>query len=103
VSGAGKGRHTTSAALALELPGGGWIIDTPGLRSFGLGHMSADRVVAAFGDLADGTADCQPGCDHLGEGCALGQWVPAQDSPALTARLDSLRRLLRSIQGIDQS
>jgi ribosome biogenesis GTPase len=98
----GRGRHTSSSAVALPLPGGGWIIDTPGLRSFGLGHMSADRVVAAFADLADGTAECPPGCDHLSDGCALGDWVAGQDSAALTARLDSLRRLLHSIQGTDQ-
>ncbi len=99
----GRGRHTSSSAVALALPGGGWIIDTPGLRGFGLGHMSADRVVAAFGDLADGTAGCPPGCDHLSERCGLDEWVTAQHSPALTARLDSLRRLLRSIQGTDQA
>jgi ribosome biogenesis GTPase / thiamine phosphate phosphatase len=98
----GRGRHTSSSAVALALPGGGWIIDTPGLRGFGLGHMSADRVVAAFGDLAEGAAGCPPGCDHLSEGCALRGWVAARDSTALTARLDSLRRLLRSIQGTEQ-
>ncbi|MGH3745721.1 MAG: GTPase RsgA [Mycobacteriales bacterium] len=37
MSGVGKGRHTTSAAQAIALPGGGWVIDTPGVRSFGLG------------------------------------------------------------------
>ncbi|HEX9066714.1 MAG TPA: ribosome small subunit-dependent GTPase A [Streptosporangiaceae bacterium] len=98
----GRGRHTSSSAVALALPGGGWLIDTPGLRSFGLGHMSPDRIVAAFSDLADGAEHCPPGCDHLSEGCGLDDWVTAQDSPALTARLDSLRRLLRSIQGSEQ-
>ena len=99
----GRGRHTSSSVVALPLQDGGWIIDTPGLRSFGLGHMSPDRVVAAFGDLADGTADCQPGCDHLSEGCGLDAWVAATGSAALAARLDSLRRLLHSIQGTDQA
>src|SRR5215469_11435864 len=68
----GRGRHTSSSAVALPLPGGGWIIDTPGLRSFGLGHMSPENVVAAFPDLAGFTAGCPPGCDHLGPDCALG-------------------------------
>ena len=36
----GRGRHTSSSAVALPLPGGGWIIDTPGVRGFGLGHVS---------------------------------------------------------------
>ncbi len=68
----GRGRHTSSSAVALPLPGGGWIIDTPGLRSFGLGHLSPERVVQAFPDLADGADECPPGCDHLGPRvCAL--------------------------------
>ena len=113
----GRGRHTSSSAIALPLPvlpaprrrhdapaagaradslangGHGWLIDTPGVRGFGLGHISVDRVVEAFGDLAEGTAACPPGCDHLAEGCALDAWA---DTLQAKARLDSLRRLLRS-------
>jgi ribosome biogenesis GTPase / thiamine phosphate phosphatase len=98
----GRGRHTSSSALALRLPGGGWIIDTPGLRSFGLGHISADNVIRAFPDLAEGAAQCQPGCSHSEPGCALDAWVAEHggpDGPA-AARLDSLRRLLRSREGL---
>lgn len=83
----------------LGISGGGWIIDTPGLRSFGLGHMSAEDVLAAFPDLVDITVDCPPGCDHLGPDCALDAAVGA-DGP-LAARLDSLRRLLRSLEGTE--
>jgi ribosome biogenesis GTPase / thiamine phosphate phosphatase len=98
----GKGRHTSSSAVALRLPareGGhrddpGWLIDTPGVRGFGLGHVSVDRIVEAFGDLAEGTAACPPGCDHLSQGCALDAWAEAHDAQA---RLDSLRRLVRGI------
>jgi ribosome biogenesis GTPase / thiamine phosphate phosphatase len=100
----GRGRHTSSSVVALRLPGGGWIIDTPGLRSFGLGHISADRVVQAFPDLAEGVAGCPPGCSHLGADCALDAWVGEHDSGgALAARLDSLRRLLRSREGRDDA
>jgi ribosome biogenesis GTPase len=91
----GRGRHTSSSAVALPL-GDGWLIDTPGLRGFGLGHVSLDRVVEAFGDLAEGTADCPPGCDHLSPGCALDVWAREHHAEA---RLDSLRRLLRSREG----
>jgi ribosome biogenesis GTPase len=99
----GRGRHTSSSAVALELPGlsGGWLIDTPGVRGFGLGHVSADRVVEAFGDLVDGTAQCPPGCDHLGGSggeCALDAWAAEHGA---SARLDSLRRLLRSREGAE--
>jgi ribosome biogenesis GTPase len=100
----GRGRHTSSSVVALRLPGGGWIIDTPGLRSFGLGHIAADRVVKAFPDLAEGVAGCPPNCTHLTAECALDDWVAEHDtSGALAARLDSLRRLLRSREGTDDS
>jgi ribosome biogenesis GTPase len=93
----GRGRHTSSSAVAFRLPGGGWLIDTPGLRGFGLGHISADRVIEAFPDLAAGVAACPRGCTHLEDGCGLDEWVAEHDSSgALAARLDSLRRLLAS-------
>ena len=64
-----SGRHTSSSAIALPLPDdSGWLIDTPGVRGFGLGHVTVERVVEAFGDLAEGTAACPPGCDHLSAG-----------------------------------
>jgi ribosome biogenesis GTPase len=101
----GKGRHTSSSAIALPLPpaegGNGWLIDTPGVRGFGLGHVSPQRVVAAFGDLAEGTAACPPGCDHLSPACALDDWAAGHGSQAV-ARLDSLRRLLRSREAAEQ-
>lgn len=90
----GRGRHVSSSAVALPVPGGGWIIDTPGVRSFGLAHVSADQVVAAFPDLVEGTEHCPRGCTHLGDDCALDAWVA--DGHAGPARLDSLRRLLAS-------
>jgi len=66
VSGVGKGRHTSTQSLALPLPGGGWVIDTPGIRSFGLAHIKPDDVVAAFSDLAEAVNDCPRGCGHRG-------------------------------------
>jgi ribosome biogenesis GTPase len=89
----GKGIHTTTAALALPLPGGGWVVDTPGVRSFGLAHLDRDRLVACFPDLAAGTADCPGDCDHLDpQVCELDAFVAA--GHAHPERLDSLRRLL---------
>jgi ribosome biogenesis GTPase len=97
----GRGRHTSSSAVALQLPGGGWIIDTPGLRSFGLAHIAADKVVSAFEEFADAIEGCPPGCSHLEAGCCLDEWVAEHGGPAAAARLDSLRRLLRSREGLD--
>ena len=93
---AGRGRHTSSSAVALELPGGGWVIDTPGIRSFGLAHVTPADLLAAFPDLEPGTAGCPPGCQHesAAEGCALDAWVA--DGKAEPARLASYRRLLAS-------
>ena len=90
----GRGRHTSTSAIALPLPAGGWIIDTPGIRSLGLAHVSPDTVVAAFDDLAPGLADCPRGCTHDEEECALDAY--AGDDVHLVNRLASLRRLLRS-------
>ncbi|UCM90239.1 ribosome small subunit-dependent GTPase A [Streptomyces marincola] len=89
----GRGRHTTVSALALPLPGGaGWVIDTPGVRSFGLHHIDPSRVIHAFPDLEPGTAGCPRACSHDEPDCALDGWVEA--GHAEPARLYSLRRLL---------
>ncbi|MFM9135021.1 MAG: ribosome small subunit-dependent GTPase A [bacterium] len=90
----GRGRHTSTSAVALPLPQGGWIVDTPGVRSFGLAHVSPDTVVAAFDDLAPGLEGCPRGCTHDEEECGLDAYVG--DDEHLRARLESLRRLLRS-------
>jgi ribosome biogenesis GTPase len=91
----GKGLHTTTAAIALALPDGGWVVDTPGVRSFGLAHVDRQRLVSCFPDLVDGTAECPGDCDHLDvEVCGLDDWVMA--GHAHPERLDSLRRLLVS-------
>jgi ribosome biogenesis GTPase len=96
----GRGRHTSSSALALRLAGsppGSWIIDTPGIRSFGLAHVDPDRILVSFPDLHPGTADCERGCKHTAAAvnCGLDAWVAAGHAgPTGEARLASLRRLL---------
>lgn len=93
----GRGRHTSTSVVALPLPDGGWVIDTPGLRSFGLGHVDPSRVIAAFGDLSLGVRDCPRGCDHLPPHCALDEWVDGgRAGPDGRARLESIRRVLAS-------
>jgi ribosome biogenesis GTPase len=57
----GRGRHISTSAIALRLPSNrpdppGWVIDTPGVRSFGLSHVSRERLIAAF-DLAETRTD----------------------------------------------
>ncbi|MGV1007013.1 MAG: ribosome small subunit-dependent GTPase A [Dermatophilaceae bacterium] len=95
----GRGRHTSASAVALRLPDG-WVVDTPGVRSFGLAHVALPRIVAHFPDLLPGTAECPRGCTHDEPECALDDYVAAgQAGPAGPARLDSLRRLLRARSG----
>ncbi|MFE5031391.1 ribosome small subunit-dependent GTPase A [Streptomyces sp. NPDC056683] len=89
----GRGRHTTTSALALPLPDDkGWVVDTPGVRSFGLAHIDPSRVIHAFPDLEPGTVNCPRACSHDEPDCALDEWVA--EGHADPARLYSLRRLL---------
>ena len=101
VSGVGKGRHTSTQSVALPLAGGGWVIDTPGIRSFGLAHISPENVVAAFSDLAAAIEDCPRGCTHLGP--------PADPECKLdllegksARRVVAVRQLLEAIKSNDQ-
>jgi ribosome biogenesis GTPase len=96
VSAIGKGRHTSSSAIALPLPEGGWVIDTPGVRSFGLAHVGPDDLLWAFPDLEDGATRCPPGCEHASarDGCTLDAWIAAGHSSP--ERLAAFRRLLAS-------
>jgi ribosome biogenesis GTPase len=94
----GRGRHTSSSAVSLRLPGGnGWVVDTPGVRSFGLAHVDLRRIIGHFPDLAPAAEQCPRGCTHDEDECALDDWVAAGRAGAAGAsRLDSLRRLLRA-------
>ena len=89
----GRGRHTSTQSVALPLANGGWVVDTPGIRSFGLAHIQPDDVMKAFSDLSEAIEDCPRGCGHMGPPadpeCAL-------DALAGTAprRIAAARRLL---------
>jgi ribosome biogenesis GTPase / thiamine phosphate phosphatase len=98
----GRGRHTSSSAVALRLrdPDGepvGWVVDTPGVRSFGLAHVDPQRLLGAFPDLEPGSESCPRGCSHDEPECGLDSYVAEGGAgPAGPERLESLRRLLRS-------
>ena len=101
VSGVGKGRHTSTQSVALRLPGedGGWIVDTPGIRSFGLAHVDADTVVGVFDDLAEAAEDCPRGCSHAGPPadpeCA---WDQLDPDSATGRRAAAVRKLLAALR-----
>src|SRR6478752_10114669 len=94
----GRGRHTSTSAYMLALPDvdgrGGWIVDTPGIRSFGLAHVQPERLIEAFPDLDEMTEDCPRGCTHGTDEpeCGLDEAVAAGTADPL--RVESFRRLL---------
>ncbi|MBV9594636.1 MAG: ribosome small subunit-dependent GTPase A, partial [Actinobacteria bacterium] len=100
VAATGKGRHTSSSAIALRLPQNrGWVVDTPGVRSFGLAHVTADDLLWAFPDLEDGATQCPSNCEHqsAAAGCRLDAWV--EQGHSTIERLEGFRRLLASRAG----
>jgi ribosome biogenesis GTPase len=96
----GRGRHTSSSTISLRVDGDGgtgWVIDTPGVRSFGLGHVDRNNILGAFTDLARIAERCPRGCTHLADApdCALNEAVAEGElGETGRARLDSLQRLL---------
>ena len=101
----GRGRHTSSSAVALKLDDvtdesgdthldSGWVIDTPGVRSFGVAHVNIQRVIGAFSEFADVINLCPKNCSHNDQSCALNTWQGFDASQH--SRLSSLRRLLAS-------
>jgi ribosome biogenesis GTPase / thiamine phosphate phosphatase len=98
VSKIGKGRHTSSSAVLFDLPDGGTVIDTPGIRSFGLAHVTADDVIEAFDEINEASVDCPPLCGHTADDpeCALDAWAAA-GPPARQEQLAALRVLLGAV------
>ena len=95
-----EGRHTTTHRQLLALPGGGCVIDTPGLRELQLWDVGEAAVEGAFSDVEELAADCRFGdCSHTNEpGCAV---QAALESGALPwARFESWRKLQRELRAI---
>ena len=91
----GQGRHTSTSAIMFALPDdAGWIVDTPGIRSFGLAHVRPEHLIGAFPDLDEMTDDCPRGCTHGDDEpeCGLDDAVAA--GTADPERVASFRRLL---------
>jgi ribosome biogenesis GTPase len=105
VDGIGKGRHTSTQSVAFPLsnplgqtlPGSGWVIDTPGIRSFGLAHIQPDDVLAAFADLAEAAKDCPRGCGHMGPPADPECVLDTLTGPA-ARRVAAARRLLAALR-----
>jgi len=96
----GKGKHTSSSAKAIPVTEG-WIVDTPGIRTFGLSGIDAAGLLKGFADLDEAAKLCPRDCSHLAlaPDCGLDEKVA---SGALASkRLESFRRLVDSIGSLD--
>jgi ribosome biogenesis GTPase len=96
----GKGKHTSSSAKAIPVTDG-WIVDTPGIRTFGLSGIDAAGLLKGFADLDEAAKQCPRDCSHLAlaPDCGLDELVA---SGALASkRLESFRRLVDSIGSLD--
>jgi hypothetical protein len=99
----GQGTHTTTTARLFHFPNGGDLIDSPGIREFGLGHVSRDDVEAGFIEFNDLIGTCRfRDCKHDREpGCACSRpWkrpraAAADEQLPLDHRQPAGRQLLR--------
>jgi ribosome biogenesis GTPase / thiamine phosphate phosphatase len=96
IRGDGKGRHTTAWRELLEVPGGGYLIDTPGLRAVGLSDAQ-DGVDAVFVDIGDYAAQCRfRDCEHDGEpDCEVARAIETGELDPV--RLERFRKLQREV------
>ena len=95
----GRGRHTSSSTISYRI-GTGWIVDTPGVRSFGLGHIDPSNILRSFTDLAELAENCPRGCTHLPDApdCAIIEGVAAGKlGPLGPLRLESFQRLITTL------
>ena len=93
----GKGVHTTTTAKLFHLNCGGDLIDSPGIREFGLWHMTPQEIEYGFREIRDLIGHCKfRNCSHMGDpGCAIAQ--AAEDGRISTERLKSFNRILQDM------
>jgi ribosome biogenesis GTPase len=93
----GLGQHTTTTAQLFHLPDGGRLIDSPGIREFGLWHISEAELLSGYRELAPLAAQCRfRNCSHRREpGCALRQ--AAEDGLVDAERLDNFFHIAESL------
>lgn len=90
----GQGRHTTTETTLFNTPGGGALIDSPGVRTLRLAHLSTREITAGFPEIARTMGQCRfRDCHHLSEpDCAIQRAVEAGE--IATERLNNWRRLM---------
>jgi ribosome biogenesis GTPase len=101
----GRGRQTSTSVRAIALDDG-WIIDTPGVRSFGLGHIKAENLLRSFEDLYEIIETCPRDCNHTADApdCALDDAISeGKLGESVASRVDSLRRIMKSLDGAGEN
>lgn len=93
----GLGQHTTTAARLYHFPRGGHVIDSPGVREFGLWHLTPDQITNGFIEFADYLEHCRfRDCKHDGDpGCAIEAAV--NEGKIAKVRFDNYHRILASM------
>lgn len=93
-----RGRHTTVTRQLLPLPGGGVLIDTPGIRTIGLVSGSEDALAKTFSEIEEYLGKCRfRDCEHVGEpGCAIAEAIA--DGRLLRSRFESYKRMQRELE-----
>lgn len=93
----GKGKHTTTSTRLYHLPCGGQLVDSPGIREFGLVHATAEEVELAYTEVHKVAGDCQfSDCQHQGEpGCAVSAAIEKGDIDP--GRFERYQRILETI------
>ena len=93
-----EGTHTTTQAKLFHLPGGGHLIDSPGIRDFSLWHINQSDLQRGFKEIADHSVDCKfRDCQHENEpNCAV--LSALSDGQIQNTRFDSFKRIKEAIQ-----
>ncbi|OCG47020.1 ribosome biogenesis GTPase RsgA [Gilliamella sp. Choc4-2] len=96
----GLGQHTTTSSRLYHLPNGGDIIDSPGIREFGLWHLEPEQVISGFKEFDNYLGGCHfRDCNHFDTpGCLLQKAV--QDGKIAPSRLDNYHRILQTMQEV---
>lgn len=96
----GLGQHTTTSTRLYHLPNGGDIIDSPGIRKFGLWHLDPEQVINGFKEFDAYLGGCQfRDCNHLDTpGCLLQKAV--QEGKIASSRLNNYHRILQTMKEV---
>ena len=97
----GKGKHTTTNANLFHLPNGGDLIDSPGIREFGLWHVKKEQILACFSEFDDIAHLCKfRNCQHEHEpGCAVLEFI--EQNPQCQRRFDSMKSIENTLDEVD--